>query len=77
MEHIENPRLDQVAWGQGRQETFEKEPIASASMAQVHRAILLNGEYVAVKVQHKNLLENIESDLSLLRWCNDMAKKIF
>lgn len=46
-------------------------------MAQVHKAILLNGEDVAVKVQHKNLLENIESDLSLLRWCNDMAKKIF
>jgi predicted unusual protein kinase regulating ubiquinone biosynthesis (AarF/ABC1/UbiB family) len=44
--------------------TFDAEPFASASIGQVHRAKLPNGEEVAVKVQHPGIDEAIESDLS-------------
>jgi predicted unusual protein kinase regulating ubiquinone biosynthesis (AarF/ABC1/UbiB family) len=38
-------------------------PIASASIGQVHRAILPDGREVAVKVQHPGIVEAVESDL--------------
>jgi ubiquinone biosynthesis protein len=46
---------------------FEKEPVASASIAQVHRATLITGEAVAVKVLRPGVLEQIEQDLALMR----------
>ncbi len=46
-------------------ETFDDEPISSASIAQVHRATV-DGEEVAVKVQHPGLRERIEADLAAL-----------
>lgn len=39
------------------------EPIASASIGQVHRAVLHDGREVAVKVQHPGIDRAIESDL--------------
>jgi ubiquinone biosynthesis protein len=45
---------------------FERKPIASASLAQVHRAKLKSGESVVVKVQRPNIAKTIESDISLL-----------
>ncbi len=38
-------------------------PVASASIGQVHRAVLLDGQEVAVKVQHPGIAEAVESDL--------------
>ena len=38
-------------------------PIASASIGQVHRAVLQNGQEVAVKVQHPGIAGAVESDL--------------
>lgn len=38
---------------------FEKEPVSSASIGQVHKAELKDGTLVAVKVQHDNLLRNV------------------
>ena len=46
--------------------TFEHEPIASASIAQVHFATLPNGREVAVKVLRPNMLPAIEKDLALM-----------
>ena len=43
---------------------FEDEPIASASIGQVHWARLADGREVAVKVQHPRIDEAIESDLN-------------
>mmetsp|Transcript_7981 Transcript_7981/g.24053 ORF Transcript_7981/g.24053 Transcript_7981/m.24053 type:complete len:517 (-) Transcript_7981:1161-2711(-) len=47
---------------------FEERPIASASLAQVHRARLReNGAVVAVKVQHPRVRDSIPADLLSLR----------
>jgi len=43
---------------------WSDEPFASASIGQVHRAQLPNGQAVAVKVQHPGIERAIESDLS-------------
>ncbi|HEY7538409.1 MAG TPA: AarF/UbiB family protein [Gaiellaceae bacterium] len=45
---------------------FEEEVIASASIGQVHRALLPNGRRVAVKVQRPRAPTQIESDIQLL-----------
>ncbi len=47
--------------------SIDQSPLASASIAQVHRACL-SGEDVVVKVQRPGLKEKIVSDLSLLRF---------
>lgn len=46
---------------------FDDAPVAAASVAQVHRAILVDGTEVAVKVRRPNLRGRIEQDLRLLR----------
>jgi len=46
---------------------FEPEPIAAASLAQVHEAELLDGERVAVKVQYPEIESLVRSDLANLR----------
>ena len=48
-------------------EHFEAEPVASASIAQVHFATLKDGREVAVKVLRPGMLEVIDDDLSLMR----------
>jgi len=45
---------------------FEEEPIASASIGQVHRARLKNGDWVVVKVRHPGIEEIIRRDLDIL-----------
>jgi predicted unusual protein kinase regulating ubiquinone biosynthesis (AarF/ABC1/UbiB family) len=42
---------------------WEDEPVASASIGQVHRARLADGRVVAVKVQHSGIAKAVESDL--------------
>lgn len=46
--------------------TLEEVPLASASIAQVHRATTHGGEQVVVKVQRPRIREQVESDLALL-----------
>lgn len=42
---------------------WDDRPVASASIGQVHRAVLFSGQAVAVKVQHPGIVEAMESDL--------------
>ena len=47
--------------------TFDPEPLAAASVAQVHRAVLHgSGEVVAVKVRRPDILEKVKLDRSIL-----------
>jgi predicted unusual protein kinase regulating ubiquinone biosynthesis (AarF/ABC1/UbiB family) len=46
---------------------FEEEPIAAASIGQVHRAELDDGRRVAVKVQYPGIAEAIQADMQNLR----------
>ena len=43
--------------------SFDRVPIAAASIGQVHKAVLHSGEQVAVKIQYPGVLESIDSDL--------------
>jgi aarF domain-containing kinase len=46
-------------------ESFDREPLASGSIAQIHRAVFL-GRDVAVKVRHPNVVKQIVTDFILM-----------
>ena len=48
-------------------EKFDRVPVASASISQVHRAKLHSGKDVALKIQRPNISRTVESDLEILR----------
>jgi ubiquinone biosynthesis protein len=47
---------------------FAPEPMAAASMAQVHRAVTHEGHVVVVKVQRPGIAEQMRADLSVLHY---------
>lgn len=55
--------------------SFDSQPIASASLGQVHRAVLKDGREVAVKVQYPSIDQVIERDLAALRFGLYFLKK--
>ncbi|KAF8974928.1 hypothetical protein BGZ52_009432, partial [Haplosporangium bisporale] len=57
--------------------TFSKIPVAAASIAQVHKATLLDGTVVAVKVQKPEIQVQIEWDLIAYRWLIKAYEYIF
>ncbi|MBN9122666.1 MAG: AarF/ABC1/UbiB kinase family protein [Planctomycetes bacterium] len=54
---------------------FEPEPLASASIGQVHRATLPDGRRVAVKVQHPDILRRVNDDLVILGELASLAEQ--
>lgn len=46
--------------------SFDKVPVAAASVSQVHRAVLEDGSNVAVKIQRPGIAERFNSDLAVL-----------
>ena len=58
------------SYGQDWRELFqfiEEAPLGSASIAQVHRARLKNGEEVIIKVERKGIYDTMARDIGLLR----------
>lgn len=56
------------AWGAARDSVeVSREPMAAASVAQVHAGVLAGGERVAIKIQRPEARAQIERDLVLLR----------
>ena len=55
---------------------FEREPVAAASIAQVHRATLRDGRPVAVKVQYPGIPDLIEADLEALESIFDAIARL-
>ena len=56
---------------------FHEEPLAAASIGQVHYAILKTGEKVAVKIQRPNIRKKIETDLEILQEIAMLAERKF
>ena len=56
-------------------ERFDKEPLAAASIAQVHTAKLKAGNEVIVKVLRPGVQEQIESDLAVMRVLAGLADR--
>jgi ubiquinone biosynthesis protein len=54
-------------------ESFDVEPLGSASIGQVHRAVLTTGEEVAVKVRKPGVEEVIKNDLAIMEF---LAKRV-
>jgi ubiquinone biosynthesis protein len=54
---------------------FAEAPMASASIAQVHKARLHSGEQVVVKVQHAGIADKIMPDLDILAGLAELAEK--
>jgi len=48
-------------------EYIEEEPVAAASIGQVHNACLYSGEKVVVKIQRPNINETIKQDVEILK----------
>lgn len=56
---------------------FNEIPIASASIGQVHKAILKTGEQVAVKIQHPNIGVLAEVDLGIIEKLIGLVSRFF
>ena len=56
---------------------IEEEPIASASIAQVHRARLKDGTLVALKVQRPGIRDIIETDIAILFSLARRAERVY
>jgi ubiquinone biosynthesis protein len=56
-------------------ESFEEEPIAAASIGQVHRAVLPGGQDVVVKVQRPDAERQLSADIALLHQAARVARE--
>jgi ubiquinone biosynthesis protein len=53
--------------------SFDRQPLAAASIAQVHRASLSTGEEVVVKVQRPQVAALVHEDLQVMAWLAPFA----
>lgn len=58
-------------------DSFEESPLASASIGQVHKAVLKTGEHVAVKIQHPEIEELAKIDLAIIEKLIKLVSRFF
>ena len=58
-------------------ESFEDQPLACASIGQVHRARLQNGDQVAVKLRRNRIEQVVREDIRLLGWFLALLRPLF
>ncbi len=56
-------------------ESFDEIPVASASIAQVHKAVLKDGTTVAVKIKKRNVDKVIKNDIDVLYFIVNIIKE--
>ena len=56
-------------------ESFDETPVASASIAQVHKAVLKDGTVVAVKIKKRNVDKIIRNDIDVLYFIVRIVKE--
>lgn len=56
--------------------SFEDRPVAAASIAQVHLAVTLEGEEVAVKILRPGIAAAVERDLDFMLWLAEWAERV-
>ncbi|MBD3419789.1 MAG: phosphotransferase [Chitinivibrionales bacterium] len=54
---------------------FDEKPLASASVAQVHKAIMHNGKEVAVKVQRAGIKQMVATDIDILSFAVSLIER--
>ena len=77
--HFQVTEIIQEDLGQAFDEIFadfSTEPVASASIGQVHRARLKTGEEVAVKVQHHEIHQRVSVDLDIFMGLAQLAERL-
>ena len=57
--------------------SFDEEPIASASLGQVHKACLRHGDCIVVKVQYPGIDEVIAADIRTLRFVIRILSRLY
>jgi ubiquinone biosynthesis protein len=57
--------------------SFSEEPIAAASIAQVHAATMMSGEEVVVKIRRPGIVEEVETDIEVLMGLALLAERHF
>jgi predicted unusual protein kinase regulating ubiquinone biosynthesis (AarF/ABC1/UbiB family) len=57
--------------------SFDQEPLACASIGQVHRARLQNGDQVAVKLRRNRIERVVRADIRLLSWFLAVLRPLF
>jgi len=55
---------------------FQETPVAAASIAQVHRGKLINGDEVAVKILRPNIAKNYAKDIVFLEFIANVTSKL-
>src|SRR5574340_94697 len=72
--------LLQAAYGKPLREvfrSFDETPVASASVAQVHFAVLPDGREVAVKILRPNITDTIQHDVALMKVAADLVEALW